>query len=201
MPRCSLTNRASAAGARHAGAPCARSVYATRRAHKRNRSLTPAPDSCRRWLGGGLGTRWPSRQARALEPVAARTTPAPSNDACAGHRHAVRRAPHRCVRGWRGARSRGSARASLGDERRLGTDHNYAVMLGGSWRVDHPPPNESRVSCGRELRGRPVRPLVLRYSPGTQAQRFLYRCARQLHALVRWQPSATALLPPVRSPT
>src|SRR5512134_1693233 len=36
--RC-LTNRASAAGARFAGAPRARSFYATRQAHKRNSSL------------------------------------------------------------------------------------------------------------------------------------------------------------------
>ena len=36
--RC-LTNRASAAGASSAGAPCARSFYATRQAHKRNSSL------------------------------------------------------------------------------------------------------------------------------------------------------------------
>src|SRR5512134_1548080 len=36
---CCLTNRASAAGARHAGAPCARSFYASPRAHKRNSSL------------------------------------------------------------------------------------------------------------------------------------------------------------------
>src|SRR5512145_111781 len=34
-----LTNRASAAGARSAGAPCARSFYGTRQAHKRNSSL------------------------------------------------------------------------------------------------------------------------------------------------------------------
>ena len=34
-----LTNRASAAGARHAGAPCAHSSYGTRQAHKRNSSL------------------------------------------------------------------------------------------------------------------------------------------------------------------
>jgi hypothetical protein len=34
-----LTNRASAAGARIAGAPRARSLYATRQAHKRNSSL------------------------------------------------------------------------------------------------------------------------------------------------------------------
>src|SRR5512134_2461238 len=34
-----LTNRASAAGAGLAGAPCARSFYGTRRAHKRNSSL------------------------------------------------------------------------------------------------------------------------------------------------------------------
>ena len=39
VSRCSLTNRASAAGARQAGAPCARSSYATRQAHKRNSSL------------------------------------------------------------------------------------------------------------------------------------------------------------------
>jgi len=44
---CRLTNRASAAGARFAGAPCARSFYGTRQAHKRNSSLLgrrpPAP--------------------------------------------------------------------------------------------------------------------------------------------------------------
>ena len=34
-----ITNRASAAGAAQAGAPCARSLYATGQAHKRNRSL------------------------------------------------------------------------------------------------------------------------------------------------------------------
>jgi hypothetical protein len=40
MPGCSrLTNRASAAGAGLAGAPCARSFYATGQAHKRNSSL------------------------------------------------------------------------------------------------------------------------------------------------------------------
>ena len=33
-----MTNPASAAGARFAGAPCARSVYGTRGAHKRNSS-------------------------------------------------------------------------------------------------------------------------------------------------------------------
>ena len=38
IERC-LTNRASAAGARFAGAPRARSFYATRQAHKRNSSL------------------------------------------------------------------------------------------------------------------------------------------------------------------
>jgi hypothetical protein len=37
--RCGLTNRASAAGASSAGAPCARSYYATGPAHKRNSSL------------------------------------------------------------------------------------------------------------------------------------------------------------------
>ena len=31
-------------------------------------------------------------------------------------------------------------------------------------------PNESRLSCGRKVRGRPTRPLLLRYPPGTQAQ-------------------------------
>jgi hypothetical protein len=36
---CCLTNRASAAGAKPAGAPCARSFYGTRQAHKRNSSL------------------------------------------------------------------------------------------------------------------------------------------------------------------
>jgi hypothetical protein len=36
---CRLTNRASAAGAAQAGAPCARSFYATRPAHKRNSLL------------------------------------------------------------------------------------------------------------------------------------------------------------------
>jgi hypothetical protein len=36
---CRLTNRASAAGASSAGAPCARSFYGTRLAHKRNSSL------------------------------------------------------------------------------------------------------------------------------------------------------------------
>ena len=36
---CGLTNRASAAGARFAGAPRARSFYATGQAHKRNSSL------------------------------------------------------------------------------------------------------------------------------------------------------------------
>ena len=36
---CRLTNRASAAGAAQAGAPCARSFYATRQAHQRNSSL------------------------------------------------------------------------------------------------------------------------------------------------------------------
>lgn len=35
----SLTNRASAAGAKSAGAPGARSFYGTRQAHKRNSSL------------------------------------------------------------------------------------------------------------------------------------------------------------------
>jgi hypothetical protein len=35
----SLTNRASAAGAELAGAPCARAFYATGQAHKRNSSL------------------------------------------------------------------------------------------------------------------------------------------------------------------
>jgi hypothetical protein len=34
-----LTHRASAAGAQSAGAPCARSFYGTRQAHKRNSSL------------------------------------------------------------------------------------------------------------------------------------------------------------------
>ena len=34
-----LTNRASAAGAELTGAPCARSLYATRQADKRNSSL------------------------------------------------------------------------------------------------------------------------------------------------------------------
>jgi hypothetical protein len=34
-----ITNRASAAGARSAGAPCARSFYATGQGHKRNSSL------------------------------------------------------------------------------------------------------------------------------------------------------------------
>jgi len=33
---CGITNRASAAGAGFAGAPCARSFYGIRRAHKRN---------------------------------------------------------------------------------------------------------------------------------------------------------------------
>jgi len=36
---CGLTNRASAAGAKSAGAPCARSFYPTLPAHKRNISL------------------------------------------------------------------------------------------------------------------------------------------------------------------
>ena len=32
--------------------------------------------------------------------------------------------------------------------------NNNVVVLGGNRRVDHPPPNESRMSCGRKHRGR-----------------------------------------------
>jgi hypothetical protein len=45
-------------------------------------------------------------------------------------------------------------------------------------------PNESRLSCGRKTRGRPMRPLLLRYPPGAQTQQFLNHRARQLQALV-----------------
>jgi len=47
-----LANRASAAGARFAGAPCARSFYATGPAHKRNRALLSRarqPQALVRW--------------------------------------------------------------------------------------------------------------------------------------------------------
>ena len=72
MPKGCLTNRASAAGARFAGAPCARSFYATRQAHKRNSSLLGrarqlqalvrrfAADEVR---GGDVGGQAPTRAA------------------------------------------------------------------------------------------------------------------------------------------
>ena len=46
-------------------------------------------------------------------------------------------------------------------------------------------PNESRLSCGRKVCGRPVRPLLLLYPPGAQTQHSLLGRARQLQALVR----------------
>ena len=55
---CSLTNRASAAGARLAGAPCARFFYATGQAHKRNSSLLGRARQLQALV------RWPPHEGR-----------------------------------------------------------------------------------------------------------------------------------------
>ena len=86
------------------------------------------------------------------------------------HRNTVRGAAHQGSKGVAGRAHRQLAPGVIRVTALAFDGNNNVVVLGGNRRVDHPPPNESRLSCGRRTGGRSVRPLLLRYLPGAQTQ-------------------------------
>ena len=113
-----LTNRASAAGARTAGAPCARSYHAISQAHKRNSSLLGRARLLQALVMRRLGFREQSRRARPETRCRLNRGPLP----------APRPVPpeHRARRGAPGSKRGGGARAAAA---RPGRDTGYGLGL------------------------------------------------------------------------